>query len=364
MSDMNEKLSPIEKRAENLIKEVKQSNIYTAQNKKLVLGFINTCQAKNLSASRICFYLDRLKQISKVRKKDFKKWTRKDVEFVMAILGNKGYSDWTMECVKTTFKVFYRWIHGLERTDPAPKLVRWLSKENVPSKIRKEHLLTKKDIHDMLNATNKPMHKALIAVLNTGARPGEILGIRIKDITELNSLIKIYVKGKMIKKLGERPIYIIDYSEEFKSWVRRHPQKFNPDAKLFMGTKGELSYRNMTNIIQRSAQRAGINKRVYCYIFRHTAGTRFYGKYEGSYARRLMGHAAGSKMEAVYCHLNEEDIEARLLGKKMSEDKEIDIPTREKETEELIALGNAIKKLAEMHPEVIDMEKLQEVLGQ
>ena len=78
-----------------------------------------------------------------------KKSARVDAKDVLAKIGDRGYSAHTMECVKTTFKVFYRWMYGLERTDPAPKLVRWLSKENVPTKIRKEDLLTKKDIEDM-----------------------------------------------------------------------------------------------------------------------------------------------------------------------------------------------------------------------
>jgi len=77
-----------------------------------------------------------------------------------------------------------------------------------------------------------------------------------------------------------------------------------------------------------------------------------------------MGHAAGSKMEEVYCHLNEEDIEARLLGKGMPESREPDIPTVEKETEELLLLGRAIKKIAEKHPEVIDIQKLQLLMEQ
>lgn len=363
MRNMDKQLSPIERRLKNLIKEVEESDLYTPQNKKLVLEFVNTCKAKNLTAHRICFYLDRLKQIAKTHRKDFKKWDRKDVEIVMAKLGDKGYSAWTMECFKTTFKVFYRWICGLERTDPAPKLVRWLSKENVPTNIRKEDLLTRKDIQDMLNATNKPMYKALIAVLNAGARPGEALGMRIRDIKEVNGLIKIYVNGKMEKKMGERPLYIVEYTDEFRSWVRRHLERDKTDSKLFVGKNGELKYGTLTKAIKRLAERAGIKKKINCYRFRHTAGTRYYGKYEGSYARRLMGHAAGSKMEAVYCHLNEEDIEARLLGKKMPEENEPDIPTIEKETQELIDLGKAIKKLAEMHPEVIDVEKLQAILS-
>jgi hypothetical protein len=76
-----------------------------------------------------------------------------------------------------------------------------------------------------------------------------------------------------------------------------------------------------------------------------------------------MGHAAGSKMEGVYCHLSEQDIEARLLGKSMPEYTEPDIPTFEKENEELVTLGKAIKKLSEAHPEIIDIGKLQELLN-
>ena len=71
-----------------------------------------------------------------------------------------------------------------------------------------------------------------------------------------------------------------------------------------------------------------------------------------------MGHAVGSEMEEVYCHLSEEDIEARLLGKGIPENREPDIPTVEKETEELLLLRKAIKKIAEKpgdyrYPEIV-----------
>ena len=352
-----------ERRLQRQLKEVEESKIYIPKNKKTIFEFVNTCKAKHLSTNRIVFYLDRFKMITKVHKKEYKSWKKKDVEKVMVCLAEKGYSPRTLEDVKSTLKVFYRWIYGLDRTDPAPKLVRWLSKETIPTKIRKEDLLTRKDIEDLMNATNKPMHKALISVLYAGPRPGEVLGIRLKDITELNGLIKIYVKGKMGKRMGERPIYILEYIDEFKSWVRRHPMRSDPMAKLFIGKWGELRYSNMNVIIKRLARRAGLSKKVNCYRFRHTAGTRFYGKYEGSYARRLMGHAPGSKMEGIYCHLSEQDIEARLLGRKLPEDNEPDIPVMEKETNEFIDLGKAIKKLAEMNPEIINVDKLREFVA-
>jgi hypothetical protein len=73
----------------------------------------------------------------------------------------------------------------------------------------------------------------------------------------------------------------------------------------------------MVKIVKRSAVRAGVmsfkrdekgnimrdrrgkakveGKRVWLYLFRYTAGTRYYGKYEGGYARRLRGMRQAQK---------------------------------------------------------------------
>jgi site-specific recombinase XerD len=388
MTDMDVKSSydRVDRRVQSQIREITESDLYTPHNKQLVLEFINRCRARNLSVHRICFYLDRLKKIAQLRRKDFKDWDTKDTEYVMAKLSERNYTANTIDDHKVCFKFFFRWVYGLESSDAAPKCVSWLKRENSPTKIRREDLLTRKDIMDMMNATNNPMHKALVSVFYAGPRPGEVPGIQMKDISEIdNRLIKIYVIGKMGKKMGERPLYLMDYLDEFRAWVRRHPKKHDPDALLFHCSSGPLNYANMEKIIKRMALRAGImryrrddngknirngrgkveidGKKVWLYLFRHTAGTRYYGKYEGSYARRLMGHAAGSKMEAVYCHLSEQDIEARILGKNMPEDTEPDIQEFEKETDELLAIGKAIKKLSEKHPDVVDIEKLQGLLS-
>lgn len=384
--DIRSTYDGVKKRVQNQIKEINESDLYTPHNKQLILEFINRCKARNLSDHRICFYLDRLKKIAKIRKKDFKDWETKDTEYVMAKLSEGNYKANTIDDHKVCFKFFFRWLYGLESSDPAPKCVSWLTRENSLTNIRREDLLTRKDIMDMMNATNNPMHKALVSVYYGGPRPGEVPRIQMKDINEIdNRLIKIYVIGKMGKRMGERSLYLMDFLDEFRSWVRRHPKKHDPNALLFHCSRGPLNYANMEKIIKRLATRAGImryrkdsngknarnsrgkveieGKKVWLYLFRHTAGTRYYGTYEGSYARRLMGHAAGSKMEAVYCHLSEQDIEARLLGKSMADYNEPDIPTFEKKTEELLNLGKAIKKLSEDHPEIINIEKLQGLLG-
>ena len=73
-----------------------------------------------------------------------------------------------------------------------------------------------------------------------------------------------------------------------------------------------------------------------------------------------MGHSPGSKMEAVYCHLAEEDLEDMLLGR-TKDDREENIEETENRAKMHIELGKAIMKLAEIHPDVINLEKLREI---
>jgi hypothetical protein len=129
----------------------------------------------------------------------------------------------------------------------------------------------------------------------------------------------------------------------------------------------------MRIIIERIADKSGImntnkngkflgGKRVWPYLFRHTFGTWAYSRHNSTYARRLMGHAAGSKMESVYCHLSEEDLENVLLGKEPAKEDQ-NIEEIENKMQRLLSLGKAIELLAREYPEAIDLEKLGKLGG-
>lgn len=305
-----------ENRLKLLIAEIENDKVYTPENRKLILSFVDTCRSRQLTDRRIVFYLNRLKRICQFRRKDFSKWTREDVEATMGKVNDYGYKAWTIENYKTTFKVFFRWLHKLDRTDPTPRIVSWLSRETPPNTLRKEDLLTRDEINRMIGATGNIKWKCLIATLAAGPRPSELFSIRIRDVLDEGEFVKVYVRGKMHRKMGERCIYVGFYikghDDYIRMWIREHPERSNPEAQLIP----RLNNANLLKNIRIFAQKAGIERRVWPYLFRHTFGTWVYGNYESAYARRLMGHAAGSKMESVYCHLSETDIVERLLGRK------------------------------------------------
>lgn len=77
MPDMDMRYIGIGRRVKNQIREVKESQLYTASNKKLVLEFVNTCRAKNLTDHRVCFYLSNLKNFSLILKRILENGTEK-----------------------------------------------------------------------------------------------------------------------------------------------------------------------------------------------------------------------------------------------------------------------------------------------
>jgi integrase len=211
--------------------------------------------------------------------------------------------------------------------------VAWLRREAPPNKLRKEDLITDEEFRKMLNSTDSLIHKAILCVLYEGGpRPGELRSMKLKDVIVNDNFIKIYVAGKMAKKQGKRPVYVIKHYDIVKAWIENHPMKDNEDAYVWI-IKGKkpITHSTLKKMISELGKKAGLNKKVFPYIFRHTVGTRLYGKYGSVYARRLMGHVAGSKMEQVYCHLSEEDVENVILGKNKSQhEEEPDIETARK----------------------------------
>ena len=74
-----------------------------------------------------------------------------------------------------------------------------------------------------------------------------------------------------------------------------------------------MVYKDLHAQIRRIARRAGIKKRIYPHLFRHTRATRLLAKVPESIGAKYMGWVNGSKMVGVYVHLASEDVEEAIL---------------------------------------------------
>lgn len=304
-----------EKRLESYLRRIEDGTLSTRKNCESMWKFHQFCEANGISPARQTIIFAKLYCASKIVNKDFGTWDRKDMELLFSKL-RKKYSAWSIETVKNVLKTFFRWYY---KTKDCPEFLAWAKGESVPNKLTSKDLLTAEEIEKLLETAQSPMWKGLIALLSSGVRPGEAYNVRIKDVVDLGDKIKVFVAGKMRKKLGSRPAYVLPrFAPYLRAWLMVHPLKGDPEAWLFVIKKKDgyarIGYCSVGHILRKIGMRA-IGRPVYPYILRHSFGTYAYSQLGPIFARRLMGHAPGSTMESVYCHLSEADLEDAIDGK-------------------------------------------------
>ncbi|WP_456469254.1 tyrosine-type recombinase/integrase [Archaeoglobus sp.] len=280
---------------------------------EVVYEFASDLIAEGISEVRVRSYVAWLKKIVQVAEKNLSDFQKSDVKKVInhyQILRNSGdVSDGSVFEIKKTLKKFFRW-YGRE------ELVNWFSVGNVKSKLSPMDLITEEEFERMMNACTNSRDRALISLLyETGARIGEVGSMRVKDITfdEYGAVIWLPRSKTVRRKL--RVVYSTRFLAE---WLTDHPLKDNPDAPLWIKLTGSrrlqaMEYPDVRSQLKKIAKRAGIKKRIYPHLFRHTRATRLLSKVPESIGAKYMGWINGSKMVGVYVHLSSEDVDEAIL---------------------------------------------------
>jgi integrase len=171
-----------------------------------------------------------------------------------------------------------------------------------------------------------PRYRALVYMLaDTGARPGEVIALRVKN---LNGSVRIAeatveVKGKKItgspKTKGS--IRNAPISPRLRAALRDHydagyANRFDPDSYVFTSEGGtQVSQSNLRNrVLVPAAERVGIEGFT-TYDLRHTAISlwllRGLTPWEVS---KMVGHTTVGMIEQRYGHLYEGELQRRIDG--------------------------------------------------
>jgi integrase len=114
--------------------------------------------------------------------------------------------------------------------------------------------------------------KYLVLVLyESGCRIGEILSLRIKHACFDEYGAQLIVNGKT----GSRRVRIIASAPSLASWLDNHPLK-DSESPLWISLRSmnePLTYSAAKELLKELARRAGIRKRVYPHLFRHSRAT-------------------------------------------------------------------------------------------
>lgn len=252
-------------------------------------------------------------------------------------------------------KKYYIWAGKHE-------IISWIKMKNSLKKINPNKLLTPAEVQTMLRICDKDRDKCMIAMAyESGMRIGELLSLRVEDIKIKDGEYQVripdnYEGDDVDAKTGSRLMTMI----ESLPYVEKHLKTHDGGALLF-----DIKRVRSGKILRDLAKKAGIKKRVYWHLLRHTRATEMakMGMQETAMKKRF-GWTPDSKMIDRYISITDTDAddsyrEALGLGIKKKNITINPIATRCAKCGKLIETGEFCEQCAEIQRLVKLNEKMQ-----
>jgi len=308
---MKEEIYHYQRRLECARARLISSNL-DEESKQKVLEFHKDSLIRGIGKGRLVKYLFTLRYLGLLLGKPFSSSKKEDIAELIGRIEEKDLSPWTKHDFKVILKLFYRW---LRKTESYPEEVSWI-KIPEPSRIKlPEELLTSDEVMRMVNCVPWIRDKAFILTLyDSGCRIGELLTMQLKHVAFDSYGAILRVDGKT----GPRRVRVIMSAPKLSQWIENHPLKDSPEAPLWV-TMGPNSiyhpwrYATVLDVLRKIAAKAGIRKRVYPHLFRHTRATYMANHLTEAQMKQYFGWKQSSDMAAVYVHLSGRDVDNALL---------------------------------------------------
>lgn len=319
-----------------------ENSTLPAENKVKIIEFIDDVSVgqARLSTGRRYAYILRLRKIAEIIPEQFLNPSAKDIKRVINTISQRKVkwgsgeahdpSDNAIQAYSVTLKRYYKWL--LEDDNKYPECVSWL-KTTAGHKSREKKPdpnITPEEVNLLIGECRNARDKALISLLyDSGCRIGELLTMKIEDLEFDDYGAIISVTGKT----GYRKVRVVGNSIAYiRGWLANHPKSNAISAWLFPDLTNfahEMDYPSVRNLLKKAASRAGIERRIYPHLFRHTRATLLAAKIGEAPLEKHMGWVHGSKMSQVYVNLSGKDVDNAILGAYGVKLKETDKPLEE-----------------------------------
>lgn len=309
------------RRLEKTLANIRDSRI-SQKNKEAILEFHNACLTEGMSVCKIERYLYDLQRFALMLDEDLIKATEKDIRKMVAEIEKKEWTAQSKQTFKMMIRKFYKWVDGIYERGVCPERVKWLKCHVKNGHKLPEELLNEEEVKMLLNHCDNTRDKALIAVLyESGCRISEVGTMRIRNIAFDEYGMQVLVSGKT----GARRIRLINSVPYLQAWLNEYPFNKNPDSCVWAKKDGGIvTYTRLATIIKDVAKKAGIRKRIYPHLFRHSRATFLAKHLTEAQMKDYLGWTQSSKMAAIYVHLSGRDTDMAILklnGVKVEEEK-------------------------------------------
>lgn len=303
----------------------KRENKFSQKNLQLLYDYNDDMIIHSMADNTRYKNLAHYGKLTDMLQKDWVDATEKDIRNLVSKIminhGENGKESGYSFGLKISIKSIARFVHLGSRAKPEDgelPMIKFIKPKKPKDKLTREDLPTDKEIQKILSAcADSSRDKAMFAVhAEAGTRVGELLGLAIKDFTidKFGGIIK--VDGKT----GVRSIRIVKSVPYLTKWLNDHPNKDDRKSPMWVyislsDTFGQpINYAGFYNILQKRLRQAGITRRICSHYFRHKEITDLAGRLTESESRMRHGWEKGSLMPTRYSHLNQEDLDEKMLG--------------------------------------------------
>lgn len=308
----------------SILDRINTSKSMPKENKDGALVWFNFMKAKGsavgtVSKHMFCFeiFLSNLPKGTELSKA-----TREELTIAVGRVEDSGYASETKNNIRVVIKSFYK--HYLGEDLYYPKQIAWIKTTMRKKTVLPKDILNEAEVLRMVSSASTIRDKALIALLyDAGIRVGELVGMRIKDVDLNSELAHINVDGKT----GQRRIPILFSAPYLAAYIETLKDK-KQDNYLWTGVgmwsnvNHKIEESGVRKILRISAKKAGIEKRIYPHLFRHSRATYYANRLTEQQLKMFFGWTGDSKMVNTYVHMSGRDIDDAVLmasGKKPRE---------------------------------------------
>ena len=216
-------------------------------------------------------------------------------QFLLHLIEKEKVSASTQNQYINAIKFYY------EKVLKKPKMVFALERPNKAKKL--PEVLTEFEVLMILKSTPNIKHKTILSLLYSGSlRIGELIALRIQDVVWDKNYL--FVRGGKGKK--DR---ITLLSEHVALLLKKYMQSYKPNYWVIESPgRKQYSDSSVRAILRSSAKHAGLQKRVYPHMLRHSFATHLLEKgTDLRYIQELLGHGS-SKTTEIYTHVSKKSL--------------------------------------------------------
>ncbi len=303
-----------EKGNETLLGRTHSDKSIPDSTKRLIDEYVNFSRARGVTDRTVLKNLYGISALLKViGNKDLGSASKADMEQALAGIERSKYAAKTKQNIKVTVKSFYK--HAMGEDLYYPKNVAWIKTSlSMKKRVLPEDILSEEDIIAMIKAAKHARDKAIISLLfDSGMRIGELLGMRVKDADLASQPAHVTVNGKT----GMRKIPIL-FSVPYMAQYLNSIQERRPEDAMWVGTgtwhnTSGPDYAGIRKMVKDTAKAAGIGKRIYPHLFRHSRATNYANRLTEQQLKQFFGWTGDSRQAATYVHLSGRDIDNAVL---------------------------------------------------